>query len=61
MSALCGVLCISVLIASVRGNITAWQTKPWLPKGITSVNKTIYFKYANKIKVNHIISFVYDI
>ncbi|XP_031637634.1 uncharacterized protein LOC116350051 [Contarinia nasturtii] len=34
MASMCGIVCILIAITSIRGNLTAWQSKQWLPKGL---------------------------
>lgn len=43
MAGLCGIVGILIAITSIRGNLTAWQSKQWIPKGLPGVSLTVIF------------------
>lgn len=45
MASLCGIIGILIAIASIRGNLTTWQSKQWLPKGLPGVSLNLIHNF----------------
>lgn len=58
VASLCGIVGILIAITSIRGNLTAWQSKQWLPKGVPGVSQCSFCRRLYPINVRFLFDFL---